>query len=92
VVVGIVGLLGGPAAVPEAVTGVFVRSARTLQNAVEADVVHDQNAHVGLLSRWSKVRTPSEAETHRSPVESGDVSRLLPNDGAMSCGARLSDQ
>jgi len=45
---------------------------------------------VGLLSRWSKVQTPSEAETHRSPVESGDVSRLLPNDGAMSCGAHLS--
>jgi hypothetical protein len=32
--------------VPEAVTSVFIGAARTLQNAVKADVVDDQNAHV----------------------------------------------
>jgi hypothetical protein len=37
--------------VPEAVTSVFIGAAQTLQNAVKADVVDDQNTQVGSLSK-----------------------------------------
>lgn len=69
--------LGGPSAMPKVVTGVFGESARTLQNAVEAGVGHDQNAHVGLLPRWSTMRTPPGPKLIAHLTNLGNVSLLL---------------